>query len=274
MRQRYRVNIIDIGQQYILSEYAMNAKLDNARTQVLIPDEPGSAVDELLSTRVLVEGKAQARTLRDDPSVGRAVVDDEPEAPVSRQASIFASLSLATVLQLAFMALCSVGLALLLIRFAPLLESLGNWGYVGVAAVEFGNSAMLAIPTPSYAYTFTMGSMLNPFAVGVIGGTFAMLGELIGYYLGRRGSAILPESPRIERFKSWTNRWGAVTLFWFAILPVPFDIAGIWAGAARYPLVRFIPLVTLGKTIKVTLIALAGYFGMDALAGFGAGFGI
>lgn len=172
------------------------------------------------------------------------------------------------------MAIGSIALALILIRFASLLESLGNWGYVGVALVEFGNSAMLAIPTPSYAYTFAMGSILNPFVVGVIGGTFAMLGELIGYYLGRNGSVILPKSPRVERFKSWTGKWGAIVLFWFALLPVPFDIAGIWAGAARYPLVRFIPIVALGKTIKITGIAIAGYFGMDAFMNLAIGFGI
>ena len=167
-----------------------------------------------------------------------------------------------------------MALPLILIKFGSLLESLGNWGYVGVAAVEFGNSAMLAIPTPSYAYTFAMGSILNPIVVGIIGGTFATLGELIGYYLGRRGSAVLPDSPRIARFKTWTGRWGSVVLFWFAILPVPFDIAGVWAGAAHYPLIRFVPTVALGKSIKITLIALAGYFGMDALMGLDVGFGI
>ncbi len=182
--------------------------------------------------------------------------------------------SLGMALQLGFMALCSVGLAFLLIKFASRLESLGNWGYLGVAAVEFGNSAMLAIPTPSYAYTFVMGSMLNPFAVGAIGGVFAMLGELIGYYLGYRGSSILPESPRLDRFKSWTDRWGTAVLFWFAILPVPFDIAGIWAGAAHYPLSRFVPVVALGKSIKITLIALAGYFGVDALMKLVTGLGV
>lgn len=178
------------------------------------------------------------------------------------------------IFQLGLMAVGSIALSLILIKFASSLESFGNWGYVGVALVEFGNSAMLAIPTPSYAYTFAMGSILNPFVVGAIGGTFAMLGELIGYYLGRNGSVILPDSPRVERFKSWTGRWGAVILFWFALLPVPFDIAGIWAGAAHYPLIRFIPVVGLGKTIKITGIALAGYFGMDALTGLAASFGL
>ena len=243
----------------------MNTEFDNARTQVLVGDKPETvsavsmsaealAGDELKSSAT--SPRSRARTLTDSTS------------------SLIVKPSLGMVVQLGLMVAASIGLAFLLVKFASRLESLGNWGYVGVAAVEFGNSAMLAIPTPSYAYTFAMGSILNPFAVGVIGGVFATLGELIGYYLGHRGSAILPENPRVERFKSWTSRWGAVALFWFALLPVPFDIAGIWAGAARYPLVRFIPPVIVGKSIKITMIALAGFFGMDALIDLAVDFGI
>lgn len=232
----------------------MNIKFDNAHTQVLVDErsEPTTATPS--STQVLIE--------------------DKPETPIAKLSSPAVRLSPGTIFQIGFMALSSIVLALILIEFGSLLESLGNWGYVGVAAVEFGNSAMVAIPTPSYLYTFSMGAILNPFVVGIIGGTFATVGELIGYYLGRRGSAILPNSPRIERFKTWTGRWGTVALFWFALLPVPFDIAGIWAGAARYPLVRFFPPVLLGKSIKITMIALAGYFGMEALTGLAVGIGI
>ena len=221
--------------KYPLRGYNLNTKFDSARTQVLIDDKPETSVD---------------------------------------RSSFSIRLSLTIVLQMGFMALCSIGLAFILIKFGSLLESLGNWGYIGVAAVEFGNSAMLAIPTPSYAYTFAMGSILNPVIVGIIGGAFATLGELIGYYLGRRGSAILPDSPRIARLKTWTARWGSVALFWFAILPVPFDIAGLWAGAAHYPMIRFVPAVALGKTIKITMIALAGYFGMDTIMALAVGIGL
>ena len=232
----------------------MNSKFDNARTQVVANEKPEPVTAALASTQVLIE--------------------DKPEMLTAKLSSPVIRLSPGTVFQLGFMALSSIVLALILIEFGELLESLGNWGYVGVAAVEFGNSAMVAIPTPSYLYTFSMGAILNPFVVGIIGGTFATLGEFIGYYLGRRGSAILPDGPRIERFKAWTSRWGTVTLFWFALLPVPFDIAGIWAGAAHYPLVRFTPPVLLGKSIKITMIALAGYFGMEALTGLAVDIGI
>lgn len=250
----------------------MNSKFDSAHTQVLVGDKPETPGVASLSTEAASrEGLRMSATI--PQPVSRVSAQDALDSRAS-SSSFIIRLSPGMALQLGLMLAASIGLAFLLIKFASRLESLGNWGYVGVAAVEFGNSAMLAIPTPSYAYTFAMGSMLNPFIVGVIGGTFAMLGELIGYYLGRRGSAVLPESPRLERFKSWTDRWGSVVLFWFSILPVPFDIAGIWAGAARYPLIRFIPVVMLGKSIKVTIIALAGYFGMEALVGMAAGFGL
>ena len=250
----------------------MNRKFDNARTQVLVGDKPEISGTASLTSET-ASGKGLETSSVSPHSSSQVSTHDALESPPASSSFIIRP-SLGMALQLGLMVVSSIGLALILIKFASQLESLGNWGYVGVAAVEFGNSAMLAIPTPSYAYTFAMGSILNPFVVGVIGGSFAMLGELVGYYLGRRGSAILPESPRVERFKTWTSRWGTVVLFWFAVLPVPFDIAGIWAGAAHYPLIRFIPVVALGKTIKITLIALAGFFGMEALMSLAVGFGL
>ena len=268
----------------------MNTKFDNAHAQILVDERPESVVASPPSAHVvfgerpepIVASPPSIQILVDEefepvmvaPPSAHVVVDEKPETPMVKPSSGALRFSPGTILQLGFMALASITLALVLIEFGSILESLGNWGYVGVAAVEFGNSAMVAIPTPSYLYTFSMGAMLNPFVVGIIGGAFATLGELIGYYLGHRGGDILPDTPLIERFKTWTSRWGAVTLFSFALLPVPFDMAGIWAGAARYPLIRFIPPVALGKTIKITLIALAGYFGMDALIGMASGFGV
>jgi membrane protein DedA with SNARE-associated domain len=62
------------------------------------------------------------------------------------------------------------------------------------------------------------------------------------------------------RFHGFTVRWGGPLLFLFALLPVPFDVAGIWAGTARYPLWRFLVYVGMGKVIKVTVVALVGYY--------------
>ena len=196
----------------------------------------------------------------------RGIIDDLPEVSIAAPQRP-ATLSRAIVVQMFGLVLASILLAVALIRFSSQLETLGPWGYAGVAAAEFGNSAMLIFPTPAAAYTFAMGAVLNPIAVGLIGGVFATLGELIGYYLGRRGSTVLSSQPVVQRLSAWTEKWGAFALFGFAALPVPFDIAGVWAGTARYPLIRFIPIVLMGKVIKITSIAVAGYFGLEALVG-------
>ena len=196
----------------------------------------------------------------------RGIAQKLPGAPTLPH-RISVNVPRAAVLQLLALALASISLAYVLFRFSSFLETLGHWRYLGVAAAEFGNSAMMVFPTPASAYTFAMGAALNPLLVGLIGGAAATIGELIGYNIGKRGNSVISDRPSIQRFSAWTERWGTLILLVCAALPVPFDIAGVWAGATRYPLVRFIPVVLIGKTIRATSIALAGYFGLEAATG-------
>ena len=165
--------------------------------------------------------------------------------------------------------LATVGVSVILtgalLHFRESLEQLGHWGYVGVFAAEFGNSAAIIVPTPGPAYTLAMSVVLHPLLLGLLGGVAAALGELVGYAVGARGSEIVPGGRLYARLQTMTARWGGGVLFAFAVLPLPFDVAGVWAGAVRYPLWRFAVYVTLGKVIKVTTIALAGYYGINRI---------
>ena len=165
--------------------------------------------------------------------------------------------------------LATVGISVLLtgvlLHFRESLEQLGHWGYVGVFVAEFGNSASIIVPTPGPAYTLAMSVVLHPLLLGLLGGVAAALGELVGYAVGARGSKIVPRGRLYARLQHMPARWGGGVLFGFAVLPIPFDVAGVWAGAVRYPLWRFAVYVTLGKVIKVTGIALAGYYGINRI---------
>ena len=196
----------------------------------------------------------------------RGIVQRLPGTP-SLPTRLPVNIPRAAVLHLLALALASISLAVVLFRFSSFLETLGHWRYLGVAAAEFGNSAMMIFPTPASAYTLAMGASLNPFLVGLIGGMAATVGELIGYNIGKRGNSVISDRPSVQRFSAWMDRWGSYVLFVCASLPVPFDIAGVWAGATRYPLVRFMPIVFVGKTIRATGIALVGYFGLEAASG-------
>ena len=115
---------------------------------------------------------------------------------------------------------------------APLAE-LGNWEYVGVVLADFANTVAIIVPTPAPAYTFAMGALLNPVAIGIIGRLAAASGERIGYYLGVRSQTIAQRGRMYGPVQELTLRFRAAALFTFAVLPIPFDVAGVWAGATR-----------------------------------------
>ncbi len=161
----------------------------------------------------------------------------------------------------------SMAIALTMLYFRESLAQVGNWGYLAVFVAELGNAAMILIPTPTAAYTFSMGGILNPIMVGLIGGVAATVGESTGYYLGIKGRQVIEKGRWYERLESVSQRWGGRALFAFALLPVPFDVAGMWAGSVRYPLWRFFAIITPGKIIKVTTIVMGGYYGINWIAG-------
>jgi membrane protein YqaA with SNARE-associated domain len=137
--------------------------------------------------------------------------------------------------------------------------------YPGVMLAEFGNSAMIFLPTPWPAYTLAMSVILNPWLVGIIGGLAAAAGEMVGYYLGCKGRNMVREGRMYARMQSMTTRYGDLAIFFFAVMPVPFDIAGIWAGTVRYPIMRFFFSVAAAKIIRITLVAVISHYGIQLL---------
>ena len=170
-------------------------------------------------------------------------------------------------LQVVVLLAASAVIVYVMVHFRGSFTSLGNWGYLGVAVAEFGNSAAVIVPTPALAYTFAMGSVLNPLLIGVIGGFAAAIGEMIGYLIGASGQRVIQRGAFYDRFLGVTQRWGGSALFALTALPVPFDVAGIWAGAGRYPVGKFFAIVVAGKIIKVTTVAVAGYYGLRLITG-------
>ena len=159
----------------------------------------------------------------------------------------------------------SVAITLVLIYASDFLTRVGSWGYLGVFLVQVLNSATILFPTPGHAYTFAVAGSLNPVVIGIVGGLGAGIGELTGYLLGATGRHMVAGGRWYARFSAVANRWSWAALFGIAALPLPFDIAGVWAGAYRYPVWRFLALVAAGKVVKVTLIAGAGYYSVPYL---------
>ncbi len=181
-----------------------------------------------------------------------------PEAQQRRENRLVATLQLGGAL------VVSIAVVVLLIRFASFVEGLGDWGYVGVFLLQLINSATVVLfPVPGHAVIFAVSGTLNPMLIGLFGAAGAALGEITAYMAGRGGSSLVDESRWYKRLESMGTRWRGWAIFVFAATPLPFDFAGVWAGAIRYPLGRFLLIVAAGKLILVTAIAIAGYYGVD-----------
>ena len=65
------------------------------------------------------------------------------------------------------------------------------------------------------------------------------------------------------------ERWGAITLFLFAVIPNPFfDVAGLAAGGLRYPVRRFLVVVWAAKIIKILAVGYACGYGLQLVIDF------
>ena len=160
----------------------------------------------------------------------------------------------------------SVLVTALVFVFRESLSRLGDWGYFGAFVTQLLNSLTVLFPSLGHLVIMILAQDLNPWLLGLIGGVGAGLGELSGYLVGLSGRRMVDRgTPWLARLLGWSRQRGAVVIFLFAVLPLPFDVVGIWAGSARYHLGRFLVYTTGGKIIKVTAIAWAGRQGITWL---------
>lgn len=137
-----------------------------------------------------------------------------------------------------------------------------RFGYLAVFLTSLLGSASLFVPIPGWAILAAAGAVLSPVLVGLAAGAGSALGELTGYLFGRAALARWNGHWVI----SWTRHRTALMLFLLSLVPNPlFDVAGVCAGAIRYPLWRFLLVVGVGKSLKYAGLAFAGGWGLGLL---------
>jgi len=133
------------------------------------------------------------------------------------------------------------------------------YGYPGIFLISLIGNATVILPAPSLALVFALGGVLDPILVGLAAGLGETLGELTGYLAGYSGQAVIENREIYDRLFGWMRKYGLATIFFLSVIPNPFfDLAGIAAGASRFPVGYFILSCWLGKTLKTIVFALAG----------------
>jgi membrane protein YqaA with SNARE-associated domain len=152
-----------------------------------------------------------------------------------------------------------VGLTVALLVAPINYRALGSSGYLGVFGATLAGTAAVIVPVPYLVAVVGAGSYLDPFAVAVVAGLAAALGELVGYLGGMTGRLLLPRNRWVQLLERGMKRFGSGVVFVGAVVPNPFfDAIGVVAGATRFPLALFVPACFLGKTVRFWILAAFG----------------
>ena len=152
-----------------------------------------------------------------------------------------------------------VGVTLLVTFFDDEIRSVAAFGYPGIFIACFAANSTVFLPAPSSAIVFAFASIYIPIWVAIIGGLGAAGGELVGYLAGYSGRRAVESTAIGAKVQTWFNKHAILTVFTLAFLPLPFfDIVGLLAGASKMRLSVFLPVVSVGKVLKMIVYAVLG----------------
>lgn len=135
-----------------------------------------------------------------------------------------------------------------------------QFGYLGIFVISFIGSVSVIFPVPYTIVIYILGSVLNPFFVAISGGLGAAVGEFSGYVLGYYGRVAVSKERRrkMDYMVKLFNSYGPISIFIFALTPLPDDLLFIPLGMMRYQFWKaFIPAL-LGKMLMTFILAYSG----------------
>src|SRR5262249_27594919 len=117
------------------------------------------------------------------------------------------------------------------------------------------------------------GQPLNAWLLAAAAVVTAVVGNQVGYYIGRgtgaslvgrRGARVLTNE-RLDRARDFLDRHGIWSIVLARGIPWVRRLAPLIAGAAKMDARRFLAGTTIGAVLWVPLLVLAGYYGAGLL---------
>jgi len=148
-----------------------------------------------------------------------------------------------------------------------MMELVTVYGYVGAFLVCILGNISIFIPIPFALIVYAFGSTLNPLLLGIVSGLGSTIGEMVSYFLGWGGRKIIESryGSRLDAVKKLVGRYGALSVFLIALLPVPDDLLLIPLGMMKYDIKKTFIAMLLGKTLMCISLAYAGAFSFSYL---------
>jgi membrane protein YqaA with SNARE-associated domain len=121
-----------------------------------------------------------------------------------------------------------------------------KYGYIGVFIFNlFGPGTLIY---PSLLKHMNMLGLAFATSLGM------SFNDSISWVIGRSGDVIIPRSSKVERIERTIHKYGPVGLFFWSLIPIPYDIIGLIAGYLEIPYKNFVIPTFLGRLLRFILI--------------------
>ena len=155
------------------------------------------------------------------------------------------------------------------------MESLAlQYGYFGIFLISLIGALSIIFPIPYTVIIFTLGGLrvgeawvFEPLWIAVAAGIGSAFGEFSGYLLGFGGRKVISEKykKKMDFLVKVFNKYGSITIFLFALTPLPDDLLFIPMGVMRYSIIKaFIPAL-IGKFFMNLIVAYSGRFSIQII---------
>ena len=149
------------------------------------------------------------------------------------------------------------GLSYGIFQASHYLKGFEQYGALGAFLTSFITSTSIFLPVPGF---FIIGAIAasdasNWAVVALASAAGGALGQFTAYLAGYGGRAVINKGQSVwyRRAEGWMRRYGSLAIFIFAATFLPVDVAGIVAGALRFPYWKYL-LATFAGYLPKTLI--------------------
>ena len=132
----------------------------------------------------------------------------------------------------------------IIISFDP--QPFLRFGYIGVFVFNLFGPGTLLFPS--------LARHMNILGLAFVTALGMAFNDSVSWLIGRSGDIIIPRSKKVKRIEGTIHKYGSVALFFWSLIPIPYDIIGLIAGYLEFPYKSFILPTFLGKFVRFILL--------------------
>lgn len=124
-----------------------------------------------------------------------------------------------------------------------------QFGYAGVFMFNaLSGPGMLLLPTLSLT--------MNGFWLAAVSAIGMAVNDSVSWWVGTTTENLIDRGKKLEKIGKTLERYGMVGLFFWSLLPFPYDLVGLAAGYLGIPYWKYIIPTFLGKFVRFWLICI------------------